>query len=74
MDLNLYALELLARDRLARARAEARIRALVITREAPVPRVGVRVRLGLALMRLGRWLRGVSCSGIAGVRLEPQGA
>ena len=58
MDFNEYALELLTKDRLDRARAEAAVRALVTRREARSPRASLRVRLGLALIGLGRWLRG----------------
>jgi hypothetical protein len=57
MDMNTYALETMVRDRLARARAEAAGRALLAQPHAAVPRVGPRVRLGLALIRVGRWLR-----------------
>jgi hypothetical protein len=65
MDLNLYALEVAARDKLARLRAEAALHALVSRRQAPSPRV----RVGLALIHLGRWLRGVRRREAAGVRL-----
>jgi len=58
MDLNPYVLELVVRDKLARLRAEAAQHALVTRRTAPPPLPSPRVRLGLALMRLGRWVRG----------------
>jgi hypothetical protein len=57
MDMNTYALEILARDRLERARAEAAVHALLKKPGARAPRMGARVRLGLALISLGRWLR-----------------
>jgi hypothetical protein len=72
MDLNLYALEVIARDKLTRLRAEAALHVLVSMREAATPRPSPRVRVGLALIRLGRWVRGVCWSGVGGVRLEPQ--
>lgn len=62
MDMNTYALEMLARDRLARARREAADHALA-TRAARPPRASVRVRLGLLLIGAGRWLRGVEMAG-----------
>src|SRR3989442_180485 len=58
MDLNLYALELVVRDKLARLRAEAALHALVTRRTAPPPRPSPRERVGLALIGLGRWVRG----------------
>lgn len=58
MDINTYALEILAADRLHRARAEAAVNVLLATRGARAPRVPVRVSLGLALISLGRWVRG----------------
>lgn len=58
MDINIYALEILAEDRLARARAEAAVQALLRKGGARPPRVPARVSLGLALISLGRWLRG----------------
>ncbi len=70
MDVNTYALEMLARDRLARARREAADHALA-TRAAR-PRASVRLRLGLLLIGAGRWLRGsgVRWRGGVGGRLE----
>jgi hypothetical protein len=58
MDLNLYALELVVRDRLARLRAEAALHALVAAPRARTPRPSLRARLGHALIGLGRRLRG----------------
>lgn len=58
MDLNPYALELLARDRLARARAEAAVYALMRRQKVPTLRKRMRGRLGRALIGLGRWVRG----------------
>ncbi len=56
MDMNLYFAEWLVRERLAEARAAAARSALV---GAAVPaRRPVRIRLGLALVRLGRLLQG----------------
>ncbi|OLA98600.1 MAG: hypothetical protein AUG87_08955 [Candidatus Rokubacteria bacterium 13_1_20CM_4_70_14] len=60
MDLNLYALELVVRDKLARLRAEAALHALVTRRTAPPPRPSPRERVGLALIGLGRWVRGAA--------------
>lgn len=56
MDTNEYFVELLVRERLAEARALAE-------RWAPIdsvrpPRQPARVALGLALIRLGRWILG----------------
>src|SRR5438445_49441 len=53
MDLNLYVLELVVRDKLARLRAEAALHALVTRRTAPPPRPSPRERVGLALAGLG---------------------
>jgi len=58
MDLNPYALELIVQDKLARLRAEAARHALATRRESPTRRLRLRARVGLALMRLGRWVRG----------------
>jgi len=56
MDMNLYFAEWLVRERLAEARSAAARSALV---GAAVPaRRPVRIRLGLALVRLGRRLQG----------------
>src|SRR5438128_294841 len=60
MDLNPYALELVVRDKLARLRAEAALHALVTRRTAPPPRPSPRERVGLALIGLGRWVRGAA--------------
>jgi len=56
MDTNVYALETMARERLAHLRDEARrMDRLVLARgERPT----LRVRLGAALIALGEWLRG----------------
>jgi hypothetical protein len=54
MDANLYALEILVRERLTHARDEARRQDLAAL-AAPV---ALRVRLGVALIALGAWLRG----------------
>ncbi len=85
MDINTYALEILVEDRLARARAEAAVHALLTNGAVRAPRVPVRVNLGLALIGLGRWLRGAgpgtvcrrgvrgACwSGVRGDRLGPR--
>jgi hypothetical protein len=69
MDFNIYALEIVARDRLDRARAEAAVHRLLENNEARAPRPRLRVSLGLALISLGRWLRGGCCSGVVGARL-----
>ena len=58
MDLSPYALGLLVQERLARARAEAAVYALITRQKVPTLRKRMRVRLGLALIGLGRWLRG----------------
>jgi len=58
MDLNPYLLELIVRDKLTRLRAEAALHALVTRWTAPPPRPSPRVRVGLALIGLGRWVRG----------------
>jgi len=58
MDLNLYALELVVRDKLERLRAEAARHALVTRRTTPPPGPSPRVRVGLVLIGLGRWVRG----------------
>lgn len=56
MDTNVYALETMARDRLAHLRDEARrMDRLALAR---VARPALRVRLGVALVALGEWLRG----------------
>src|SRR5438034_11501433 len=65
MDLNLYALELVVRDKLARLRAEAALHALVTRRTAPPPRPSPRERVGLALIGLGVGSRGGAGSGDA---------
>jgi len=81
MDINTYALEILVQDRLARARAEAAVQALLGKGGPRPPRVPVRVSLGLALIGLGRRLRGDyccsgllgdCCSGVLGGRLGPR--
>jgi hypothetical protein len=54
MDTNLYALEILTRERLTHARDEARRQDLAaLAAAAPL-----RVRIGAALIALGEWLRG----------------
>ena len=56
MDTNVYALETMARERLAHLRDEARrMDRLALAR---VARPALRVRLGVALVALGEWLRG----------------
>jgi hypothetical protein len=70
MDMNLYALEVAVQDKLARLRAEAALHALVTRHRPPSLRPGLRVSLGLALIRLGRWVRGVCGRGVVGVRRE----
>jgi hypothetical protein len=57
MDINVYALEMMARERLTHLRAEARRLDLLALARPPRPRL--RVRLGAALVALGEWLRGV---------------
>jgi hypothetical protein len=56
MDMNTYALEILARDRLEQARAEAAVHRLLASHAARTPRVPLRVSLG-------RWLRGDEVQG-----------
>ena len=81
MDINTYALEILAEDRLHRARAEAAVQALLRNGRARLERAPLRVSLGLALISLGRWVRGADCcsgvgggccSGVVGARLGPR--
>ena len=56
MDLNLYALDVLSRDRLAALRADAEVHAhLRATARARRP---LRVSVGLALIRVGTWALG----------------
>ena len=71
MDMNTYALEIVARDRLDRARAEAAVHALLERSGARAPRASARVRLGLLLISLGRWLRGSSAPDSGHPRWEP---
>jgi hypothetical protein len=54
MELNGYALEVLARDRLTELRTDAELRESL--RETPA--TPVRVVLGLALIRVGSWTLG----------------
>ena len=54
MDSNIYALEWLVRSKLAAARAESARGALLASLRAGRP--GVLVTVGLALIRIGRWL------------------
>ena len=56
MDVNLYALEALSRDRLAELRAGAAAHGLA--RGVLPPRRQLRVGVGLALIRLGTWALG----------------
>ena len=81
MDFNEYALEIMVKDRLHRARLDAAVYRLLATNGVPAPRVPLRLSLGLALIRLGRWVRGADCcsgvagdccSGVVGARLRPQ--
>ncbi len=72
MDMNTYALEIMARDRLDRARAEAARHALSKTSGARPPRSRARVSLGLLLISLGRWLRGDDCRQVVGARRGPK--
>ncbi len=58
MDLNPYVLELIVQDKLARLGAEAAVHALISGQKVPTLRKSMRVRLGRALIGLGRWLRG----------------
>lgn len=55
MDLNEYLAECLVKERLAEARAAAARSALL--RDLP-PRLPGRVAVGLALIRIGRWILG----------------
>ena len=56
MDTNVYALDTMARERLAHLRDEARrMDRLALAR---VERPPLRVRLGAALIAFGEWLRG----------------
>ena len=72
MDFNIYTLEIVAQDRLHRARADAAVYRLVEMPGARTPRVPLRVSLGLALISLGRWLRGADSRGDRGGRLQPR--
>ena len=54
--MTLYEIEWLARERLAEARAYAARQALI--RRALADRPGLRLRVGLLLVRLGTWLQG----------------
>ena len=81
MDFNEYALEIMVKDRLHRARLDAAVYRLLATNRVPAPRVPLRVSLGLTLIRLGRWVRGADCcsgvvggycSGVVGARRGPQ--
>jgi len=56
MDMNDYLIDTLVRQRLDDIRADAR-RAVLAAALAP-PRQPLRVTLGVALMRLGRWVLG----------------
>ena len=56
MDVNLYVLEALSRDRLAELRAGAAAHGLA--RGVVPPRRQLRVGVGLALIRLGTWALG----------------
>ena len=56
MDTNIYELQMLAADRLTRAREEARRLDLVAQARGSRPRL--RARLGARLIALGEWLRG----------------
>jgi hypothetical protein len=55
MDMNGYALEILARDHLAELRARCQREELA---RAATPAGSLRVALGLALIRAGRWTLG----------------
>jgi hypothetical protein len=61
VDVNLYVLETLARDRLAELHAGAALRGQL--RAAPVD--GLRQRLGRALIRAGTWALGQDRSPLA---------
>jgi hypothetical protein len=63
VDINHYALEILVRERIARARAEA-AGTRRVPPASPPRRRPVRVRVGLALIALGRWVRGVPDGGV----------
>jgi len=56
MDMNGYALELMARQQIAERHAGAALHEMV--RAAAPPRWSLRVALGLALIRLGTWTLG----------------
>ena len=63
MDTNLYALEVMVRERLTQARDEARRHDL-----AALAQPGLRVRLGAGLIALGERLRGEPALVLAGLR------
>jgi hypothetical protein len=63
MDMNGYALEVLARDHLAELRARCERHELV--RAAAPAASSLRVALGLALIRAGRWTLGSADRGLA---------
>lgn len=67
MDINLYALEIVARDRLDRARARAAAHRLLTSDGARALRRTLRVSLGLALIALGRRLRGAGSGALEGL-------
>ena len=56
MDMNGYALEMMARQQIAERHAGAALHEMV--RAAAPPRWSLRVALGLALIRLGTWTLG----------------
>ena len=56
MDMNGYALEMMARQQIAERHAGAALHEMV--RAAAPPRRSLRVALGLALIRLGTWTLG----------------
>jgi len=56
MDTNVYALQMLAAERLTHARSEAR--RLDLVAQARRARPSRRARLGASLIALGEWLRG----------------
>jgi len=56
MDMNLYALEVMARQQIAERHAGAALYELA--RAATTPRRPLRIAVGLALIRLGTWALG----------------
>jgi len=68
MDMNAYALEAVAHDRIERARADAALRALARTAVARRP---LRVRLGVTLVAVGQRLLAGTTPPIRGAASAP---